>query len=94
MTGSAFFLAALTLLLSAISAGAADALTLERDGNWLTVHSRGGEIRINYLEAYCRAGSTDADWVKHTVIHAHKRDALRSARDGRCCICATRSPTA
>lgn len=28
----------------------------------------GREIRINYLEAYCRANSTDADWVKHTVI--------------------------
>jgi hypothetical protein len=28
-------------------------------------HLPGREIRINYLEAYCRAGSTDADWV-HT----------------------------
>ena len=28
----------------------------------------GKEIRINYLEAYCRADSTDADWGKHTVI--------------------------
>lgn len=26
------------------------------------------KIPINYLEAYCRANSTDADWVKHTVI--------------------------
>lgn len=46
-------------------------LTLGREGNWLIIrgsHIPGGEIRINYLEAYCRAGSTDADWVKHTVI--------------------------
>ncbi len=39
--------------------------------HWLIIsgdHLPAGEIRINYLEAYCRAGSTDADWVKHTVI--------------------------
>jgi hypothetical protein len=29
----------------------------------------GGEITINYLEAYCRAGSTDADWNKTVVGH-------------------------
>lgn len=37
----------------------------------LVIHGEelpGKEIRINYLEAYCRANSTDADWVKHTVI--------------------------
>jgi hypothetical protein len=46
-------------------------LSLAREQNWLIVRGPslpGGEIRINYLEAYCRAGSTDADWVKHTVI--------------------------
>jgi hypothetical protein len=46
-------------------------LTLARDHHWLVIrgpHLRGGEIRINYLEAYCREQSTDADWVKHTVI--------------------------
>jgi hypothetical protein len=40
--------------------------------NWLVIkgaHLPNGEVRINYLEAYCRPGSTDADWVKHTVIH-------------------------
>jgi len=39
--------------------------------HWLVLHGLhlpGREIRINYLEAYCRAGSTDADWVQHTVI--------------------------
>ena len=39
--------------------------------HWLAIrgdHFPGKEIRINYLEAYCRAGSTDADWVQHTVI--------------------------
>lgn len=46
-------------------------LSLAREKNFLIVRGSalpGGEIRINYLEAYCRAGSTDADWVKHTVI--------------------------
>lgn len=44
-------------------------LTLARDRHWLIVRGEQvPEIRINYLEAYCRAGSTDADWVKHTVI--------------------------
>src|SRR4051812_3933423 len=46
-------------------------LTLAREQNWLIIRGPqipGGEIRINYLEAYCRAGSTDADWVQHTVI--------------------------
>src|SRR5256885_11301565 len=47
------------------------ALTLARENNWLIIRGASlpsGEIRINYLEAYCRANSTDADWVKHTVI--------------------------
>lgn len=49
----------------------AEPLTLAREDNWLVIraaHIPGGEIRVNYLEAYCRAGSTDADWVKHTVV--------------------------
>jgi hypothetical protein len=51
-------------------------LTLAREGHWLIIKGEkipGGDIRINYLEAYCRANSTDADWVKHTVIrHTNK----------------------
>src|SRR5438270_5611126 len=53
------------------SLAAAAGLTLERDGNWLVIHGPQlpqTELRINYLEAYCRAGSTDADWVQHTVV--------------------------
>lgn len=40
----------------------------------------GGPIRINYLEAYCRANSTDADWVKHTVI-PHKAEVVSMSED-------------
>lgn len=57
---------------SAILLSHAAALTLSRDKNWLIIHGAqipGGSIRINYLEAYCRPNSTDADWVKHTMIH-------------------------
>jgi hypothetical protein len=46
-------------------------LTLDREGQWLIIRGARiptGEIRVNYLEAYCRAGSTDADWMTHTVI--------------------------
>ncbi len=51
---------------------AADApLRLHWEKNFLTIagdHLPGREIKVHYLEAYCRPGSTDADWVKHTVI--------------------------
>ena len=62
----------LAMCAALFSARAADpTLTLAREQHWLIIrgpHIPGGEIRINYLEAYCRAGSTDADWVTHTVI--------------------------
>jgi len=40
----------------------------------------GGEIRVLYLEAYCRAGSTDADWDEHTVIR-HQCELVSVADD-------------
>lgn len=45
-------------------------------------HLPEGAIRINYLEAYCRAGSTDADWVAHTVI-PHRAELLEIRTDRR-----------
>ena len=60
-----------------------DALTLEREKNWLIIRGEqipGGSFRINYLEAYCRANSTDADWVKHTMIH-HTNELLSLSPD-------------
>lgn len=50
-------------------------LTLVREGNYLIIQGPKlpGPIRIHYLEAYCRAGSTDADWVKHTMIPHESR---------------------
>lgn len=53
--------------------------------HWLVIRSPqlpGREIRVNYLEAYCRPGSTDADWVQHTVI-AHRVEFLSRDDSGR-----------
>ena len=39
--------------------------------NYLTIsedHLPGGEMKIHYLEAYCRANSQTTDWSKHTVV--------------------------
>jgi hypothetical protein len=60
-------------------------LRIARDDHWLVVRSPeepGLEIRVNYLEAYCRPGSTDADWVKQTVIR-HRSELVEQSADGR-----------
>jgi len=60
-------------------------LTLERTDHWLIIsgpHLPGGSVRINYLEAYCRAGSTNADWGKHTVI-GHRSELVSRSPDGK-----------
>ena len=51
--------------------------------HWLVIQGEqipAGEIRINYLEAYCRAGSTDADWDQHTVI-PHRAELISLSDD-------------
>lgn len=77
----------LALLLSALTLHAQDKPTLQlaREKNWLIIkapHLPGGEIRINYLEAYCRPGSTDADWMKHTYV-GHKTELVSARPDGK-----------
>src|ERR1051325_627473 len=64
-------LAALLSALPAALSAAESTLTLEYKDHFLWIHGPqipGGSIRIHYLEAYCRAGSTDADWGQHTVV--------------------------
>jgi hypothetical protein len=79
-------LAAFSFALVGRPAGAGQSphtLTLSRTGNWLIVHGPylpGREIRINYLEAICRANSTDADWGTHTVI-PFRTDLISLSRD-------------
>ncbi|HTM53895.1 MAG TPA: hypothetical protein VL175_07675 [Pirellulales bacterium] len=43
--------------------------------NFLTVRGQfpGREIKILYLEAYCRAGSTDRDWRETVIPHTTKK---------------------
>ncbi len=41
----------------------------------------GGEVRVWYLEAYCRPGSTDRDW-RETVI-GHRTELLEATPDGK-----------
>lgn len=59
-------------------------LHLSWEKNYLTIAGDqipGKAIKIHYLEAYCRAGSTKADWDKHTVV-GHKTELIRVAGDG------------
>lgn len=68
----------LTAFLAASSLAAPPTLTLSRTGDLLILHGPQlptGMLRITYLEAYCRAQSTDADWGKYTVI-PHRTELL------------------
>jgi hypothetical protein len=59
-------------------------LQLHWDKNYLTISGPqvpGEAIRIHYLEAYCRAGSTDADWVQHTRMQ-HQTELVSAAAGG------------
>ena len=74
----------LALLATAVSLiGASvygEPLTLVREKNMLFIRGPQlpGEISINYLEAYCRAGSTEADWVNRTVVK-HTSEVVSAA---------------
>jgi hypothetical protein len=67
------------------SGSAADPpLKLRWEKNYLTISGPqipGGDMEVNYLEAYCRAGSTDADWGKHTVV-GHTTELIEASEDG------------
>ena len=58
-------------------------LKLEWAKNYLTIvgeHLPGGDVMIHYLEAYCRAGSTNRAWGE-TVIR-HRAERVSHAEDG------------
>jgi hypothetical protein len=59
------------------------ALQLRREKNLLTISggTLPGPITINYIEAYCRAGSTHQDWRSKTVI-PHKSEIVSARDDG------------
>lgn len=67
--------AAFLCLALLVPAQAAEPLSLAWEKNMLTVSGTnlpGGEIKIWYLEAYCRPGSTDRDWNLTTIGHETK----------------------
>ena len=73
----ALLLAVALYPLGASQKSSAPGLSLERKGHLLTIRGPGipaEGIVVNYLEAYCRSGSADADWVKHTVIPHKSKD--------------------
>jgi hypothetical protein len=73
------------VILAATAARAVDptGLSIAWDKNYLTIRGDfpGNELKILYLEAYCRAGSTDRDW-KETVI-PHTAELISTSEDGR-----------
>jgi hypothetical protein len=83
-----YVLAALCLVVpSAVRARAADEsapLRISWANNFLTIrgaHVPGGQVRVQYLEAYCRPGSTDRDW-RRTVI-PHKTELVAQDSNGK-----------
>src|SRR5436853_6019507 len=59
-------------------------LKLNWQSNILTISGDrlpGGEMKILYLEAYCRNNSHTTDWSAHTVI-PHKAELISTAKDG------------
>jgi len=65
-------------------ATADDSFQLNWVDNILTVsgdHLPGREVKIWYLEAYCRPGSTDRDWGETTIGHTTR--LVESSEDGK-----------
>jgi len=58
-------------------------LTVTWEKNWLYIHGDHlpGDMRVHYLEAYCRANSQTTDWSKHTVV-GHETKLVSAAGDG------------
>lgn len=59
-------------------------LTLHWAENMLTVKGErlpGGQVRVWYIEAFCRPGSTDRDWNKTVIPHVTR--LVKASPDGR-----------
>jgi hypothetical protein len=72
--------------LAAIIVGAvlaADGMQIVWDKNYLVVSADGrpgGDVRIHYLEAYLRSGSTNQDWRKSMIPHKTRKVSATSKR--------------
>ena len=61
-----------------------EGLTLSWADNMLTIHGPhlpGGSVKVWYLEAFCRPGSTNRDWNETVIPHSTK--LVESSSDGR-----------
>lgn len=79
--GGVLLVAALTP--TALTAAEPVPLSLSWQKNMLTIsgaHLPGGPLKIHYIEAYCRPGSTDRDWRETTIPHETK--LIDAAKDG------------
>lgn len=64
---------------------AADGLSIQWDKRYLMISGPkvpGESVKVHYLEAYCKAGSTNQDWVKDTVIK-HTSTVVSQSEDGK-----------
>ena len=75
------------MLFLALFAATGHSLEITWKDNYLTIRADedaspipGDEIKIHYLEAYCRANSQTTDWVKHTVV-GHKTTLIKATKD-------------
>src|SRR5262245_26444305 len=68
---SKLFAAAVLLHALPLSAAEPKPLAISWEKNFLTIKGDfpGDEIKIMYLEAYCRPGSTDRDWGQTVIPH-------------------------
>ena len=67
----------------AVEPAPAAGLKLSWEKNMLTIAGEfpGGELKVWYLEAYCRPGSTDRDWKETTI--GHQTTLISASEDGR-----------
>src|SRR6476620_4259978 len=68
----AVMLAVLVSACPLVAAEPASRLALAWADDYLTIsggHLPGGKVRVHYLEAYCRDGSTDRAWEETTIGH-------------------------
>jgi hypothetical protein len=65
------------------SAQESPATSIRWEKNYLTIRNprMPGEVEINYLEAFCRPGSTDRDWNETVIPHTTK--LIEATPDGR-----------
>ena len=70
-----YLLPLLALLCGIADLLAAEPLTIQWEKNYLTIRGDfpGQEISTLYLEAYCRAGSTERDWNETVIPHTAER---------------------